>query len=113
MPDKKQPVHAVVGVICDALSDLSPEEQLRALKAAAESLGVDLMPPLRTVTLPGNDRPQGVPIDPPWYQRGASGTGTPAPPQLEVTGRQPVTDPAYDTGRACNPWPRGFGGTFA
>ena len=36
--ETKVPLQAVVGVICDALSDLSPDDQTRALKAVRVTL---------------------------------------------------------------------------
>jgi hypothetical protein len=41
---KKQPLQSVIGVICDALADLSPADQARALTGVAVALGVDLPP---------------------------------------------------------------------
>ena len=40
-PDTKIPLQAVVGVICDALADLQPNDQTRALESVRIALGVE------------------------------------------------------------------------
>lgn len=42
MPDKQAPqaLHSVIAVICDALSDLSPDDKIRALEGVHVALGI-------------------------------------------------------------------------
>lgn len=42
--DPKTPLQAVVGVICDALAELGPQDQGRVLLAVAVTLGIDIPP---------------------------------------------------------------------